>query len=84
MNNLCLYHKLLAQFCPWFPDKRITRMRNLAWLVVGLYLSASADEPWFLVADQPGQCKLIRLYRSVRLHVRPVKVPRAAAPEFTL
>lgn len=41
MNNLRLYHKLLGEFCQWFPQERITRKRNLAWLVVGLYLSAS-------------------------------------------
>lgn len=45
MNNLRLYHKLLAQFCQWFPHERITRKRNLAWLVVGLYLSASVHLP---------------------------------------
>jgi hypothetical protein len=45
MNNLRLYHKLLAQFCQWFPRERITRKRNLAWLVVGLYLSASVHLP---------------------------------------
>lgn len=41
MNNLRLYHKLLSQFCQWYPHERITRKRNLAWLVTGLYLSAS-------------------------------------------
>ena len=45
MNNLRMYHKLLSQFCQWYPRERITRKRNLAWLVVGLYLSASVHLP---------------------------------------
>lgn len=40
-NNLWLYHKILAQLCQWLPDERITRKRNLALLVVGLYRAAS-------------------------------------------
>lgn len=38
-NNLQLYHKLLRRFCQWLPDERITRQRNMALLVAGLYLS---------------------------------------------
>jgi hypothetical protein len=45
MINLRLYHKLLSQFGQWFPEERITRKRNLAWLVVDLYLSASVHLP---------------------------------------
>jgi hypothetical protein len=41
MNNLRLYHKLLRQICQWFPGERITRKRNLALMMVGLYLGAS-------------------------------------------
>lgn len=40
-NNLYLYHKILDQLCQWLPEERITRKRNLALLVTGLYLSAS-------------------------------------------
>jgi len=38
-NNLRMYHKILTQLCQWLPDERITRMRNLALLVTGLFLS---------------------------------------------
>lgn len=41
MSNLRLYHNLLSQFCQWFPTERITRKRNLALMVVGMYLSGS-------------------------------------------
>jgi hypothetical protein len=38
MNNLRLYHKMQQQICQWLPEERITRVRNLSLLVVGLYL----------------------------------------------
>lgn len=38
-NNLQLYHKVLQQLCQWLPEERITRQRNMAPLVTGLYLS---------------------------------------------
>ncbi|HXV96877.1 MAG TPA: IS4 family transposase, partial [Anaerolineae bacterium] len=37
--NLRLYHKVLKQLCKWLPQERITRQRNMALLVAGLYLS---------------------------------------------
>jgi len=41
MNNLQLYHKLLGCLCQWLPDERVTRQRNGALLVIGLYLSSA-------------------------------------------
>lgn len=38
-NNLQLYNKVLQQLCQWLPEERITRKRNMALLVSGLYLS---------------------------------------------
>ena len=35
-NNLQLYHKTVAQLCQWLPGERITRLRNMALLLVGL------------------------------------------------
>lgn len=35
-NNLQLYHKTVNQLCQWLPDERITRLRNMALLLVGL------------------------------------------------
>lgn len=38
-HNLQLYHKVLRQIRQWLPQERVTRQRNLAPLVAGLYLS---------------------------------------------
>jgi hypothetical protein len=38
-HNLWLYHKVLRQFEQWFPGERVTRQRNMALLVTGLYFS---------------------------------------------
>lgn len=35
-DNLQLYHKVLQKFCQWYENERITRLRNLAFMVVGL------------------------------------------------
>lgn len=35
-NNLQLYHKTVSQLCQWLPGERITRLRNMALLLVGL------------------------------------------------
>lgn len=40
-NNLRLYHMVLRQLRQWLPGERVTRQRNLALLVTGLYLSSS-------------------------------------------
>ncbi len=40
-NNLHLYHMMVRQLVQWLPDERVTRHRNLALLVIGLYLGAS-------------------------------------------
>jgi len=38
-HNLSLYHNTRRQFVQWYPEARITRVRNLALLVTGLCLS---------------------------------------------
>ena len=38
-DNLRLYHTMTAQIRKWRPDERITRVRNLALFLTGLYLS---------------------------------------------
>ena len=35
-NNLQMYHKVLNELCQWNPRERITRTRNMAFLLVGL------------------------------------------------
>lgn len=38
-SNLQVYHNLLEQLCQWLPDERITRLRNMALLLMGLQVS---------------------------------------------
>ena len=40
-DNLHLYHKILHQICQWLPQERITRLRNLALFMTGLYLGGT-------------------------------------------
>ena len=38
-SNLRIYHTIVRRICKLLPDERITRVRNLALLVTGLYLA---------------------------------------------
>jgi len=40
-NSLRLHASLLSQLRKWQPEERITRLRNLAWLMTGLFLARS-------------------------------------------
>ena len=40
-NSLRLHGILLTQLRKWQPEERITRLRNLAWLMTGLFLARS-------------------------------------------
>lgn len=82
-NNLRLYHTVLKQLCQWLPDERITRMRNLALLVTGLYLSGAVQLP-LVVRKWPMQSKLpslvnrlSRFLRNERLSVQRCYQPIA-------
>jgi hypothetical protein len=41
--NLGYYYKVLSQLRPWFPQGRITRLRNMALLMIGLHWSGSVQ-----------------------------------------
>jgi len=41
MSSLHLYSTLKSQLRKWLPEERITRLRNLAWLMTGLFLARS-------------------------------------------
>lgn len=83
MNNLRLYHKLLAPICQWFPDERITRMRNLALMMVGLYQGASihlahiARELPIAGKDPSLVNRLRRFLNNPRVDVRKLYCPVA-------
>jgi hypothetical protein len=40
-DSLRLHGTVLDSPCKWLPGERITRLRNLAWLMTGMYLARS-------------------------------------------
>ena len=40
-DSLRLHSTLLSSLCKWLPKERITRLRNMAWLMTGMYLARS-------------------------------------------
>ncbi len=64
-DNLRLYHTMVAQICKWLPDERITRVRNLALFLTGLYLGASVHLP-FIARKWPTVGKLPSLVNRLR------------------
>ena len=88
-HNLQLYHKVLRQFCQWFPKERITRMRNLALLVMGLQLSRSVHlslivRKWPLGSKEPSLVNRLRRFVNnplvaVRELYHPVAVQLVSA-----
>jgi hypothetical protein len=40
-DSLRLHGTVLDSLCKWLPGERITRLRNLAWLMTGMYLARS-------------------------------------------
>ena len=82
-DNLRLYHTIATQIIKWLPAERITRVRNLALFLTGLYLSRSVHlsliaRKWHL----PGQelslvNRLRRFLNNPRVHVRDYYQPAA-------
>lgn len=64
-DNLQVYHTIFRQFCKWFPEERITRMRNLSLLITGLYLSKAVQLP-LIVRKWPVVAKLSSLDNRLR------------------
>jgi len=68
-HNLSLYHNTRRQFVQWYPEARITRVRNLALLVTGLclsmgiHLSQIASE-WPLPGKEPSLVNRLRRFLS--------------------
>lgn len=70
-NNLQTYHKTLQQLCQWLPHERITRLRNMAWLIVGLQLSGAIHLPmivrkWPLTSKLPSLTNRLRRFLNNR------------------
>jgi hypothetical protein len=83
-NNLHIYHKVLGQLCQWLPDERLSRKRNLALLVTGIYLSAAVHlalvvREWPVEAKSPSLVtRLQRFLDNERLSPRRCYQPLAA------
>lgn len=83
-NNLQLYHKILGQLCKWLPEERVTRKRNLALMVTGLYLSAAVHlsrivSKWPVEAKAPSLVNRLQLFLdNERLTPRDCYRPLAA------
>lgn len=84
MTNLRLYHRVLKQLGQWLPTERITRQRNMALLISGLYLSRAVHMA-LIVRTWPSRSKepslVNRLHRfldnprvKVRIWYRPLAV----------
>lgn len=83
-NNLQLYHKILRQLCQWLPSERITRKRNMALLITGLYMGAAVHlslivRKWPLPGKIPSLVNRLRRFLdnprvSVRDWYHPVAV----------
>lgn len=64
-NNLQLYHTILRQLGQWLPNERITRQRNLALLITGIYLSGKVHMS-FIVRKWPSGSKALSLVNRLR------------------
>lgn len=64
-NNLQVYYTVLKQIDHWLPQERVTRRRNLALLVAGLYLGAGVHLA-HIVRHWPQPGKLVSLTNRLR------------------
>jgi hypothetical protein len=81
-DNLRLYHTMMAQICKCLPGERVTRVRNLALLLTGLYLSRKVHLPlivrkWPVPGKVPSLVNRLRRFLNnrrvcVRDYYRPV------------
>jgi len=67
MNNLQLYHKIFHQLRQWWPEERVTRVRNGALLIVGLYLGKAVHmahivRAWPLPGKDPSLVNRLRRF----------------------
>ena len=82
-NNLRLYHTVLQELSQWLPGEHISRKRNLALLVVGVYLSASVHlgrivSSWPLAGKVPSLANRLRRFLTNH-HVAPADYYRPLA-----
>lgn len=83
-TNLPLYHRVLEQLQQWLPTERVTRQRNMALLIAGLYLSRAVHialivRTWPSRSKEPSLVNRLRRFldnprMEVRLWYRPLAV----------
>ena len=82
-NNLQMYHKTLSQLCQWLPQERITRLRNMALLMIGLQMSGAIHlaliaRKWPLAGKLPSLTNRVRRFlNNERVNVRHWYEPMA-------
>jgi hypothetical protein len=64
-DNLRVYYNMLARMTGWLPEQRVTRLRNLALFITGLYLGASVHLG-HIARKLPVQGKLPSLVNRLR------------------
>jgi hypothetical protein len=75
-TNLQMYHRVLEQLCQWLPEERITRKRNMALLVMGLFVSRAVHlalvvRVWPSRSKEPSLVnRLRRFLNNPRVNVR--------------
>ena len=70
-NNLHTYHKTLQQLRQWLPQERVTRLRNMALLLLGLQLSGAIHLPlivrkWPVAGKVPSLTNRLRRFLNNR------------------
>ena len=76
MNNLQYYYKVQEQLRQWLPDERITRLRNMALLIIGLPLSGAVHlslivRKWPVAGKDPSLVnRLWRFLNNGKVNVR--------------
>ncbi|RMH33542.1 MAG: hypothetical protein D6694_15510, partial [Gammaproteobacteria bacterium] len=75
MTATRLYHTMMAKLKEMRPHERVTRLRNLSWLMVGIFLSRSVHLHR-AAAKMPGQALSLSKERRLRrfVHNRAVRV----------
>ena len=81
-TNLPFYHRVLEHLRQWLPHERITRQRNMALLITGLYLSRAVHmalvvRTWPSGSKEPSLVNRLRRFLdnqrvNVRIWYRPV------------
>jgi hypothetical protein len=64
MPTNSLYHTLFQRIQELRPGQRITQVRNITWLIVGIYLSRAVHLSK-IAAKIPGEAKLLSLVRRL-------------------